>query len=316
MQSGKPFIVLATLLILAGCGGSEAEEFDLADPSDQQKLAISFIENFNQAKPISPIAADDITEDVAYQIADFYVAELLKTQGSVAGYKVGTFAKGQYDNGPVAGLSGPVTAVMFSKGIHNSGAHISVDCCNMSFVEADFAAVVASDAINDAQTDLEILAALSGFRPFIEMPDLLQPSDGSSNVGGIATNYDFRNAIIGELIETQATAEWVERLNNFNFQMTNENGELLAKGSIKNAYDPLYRARHLRDQLLKRGRPLKAGDLLSLGNMGAIRPLKPNQYFDPSQRPVFRGNIATVSYIGLNPDGIATVSVFIDRNSE
>ena len=313
MREINSIILIGGFIALTGCGNSGEENIDFTNPVDQKKLAVSFIDNFNQAKPISPISTDDISEVVAYQIADLYVEELLKTQGKIAGYKVGTFAKGEYDNGPVNGLSGPVTAAMFSKGIHKSGKHISVDCCNMSFVEADFAAIVGSVDINDAQTDKEILAALSGFRPFIEMPDLLQPSDGSSNVGGIATNYDFRNAIIGDLIETKATADWINRLNNFSFQMTNENGDLLAEGSIKDAYEPLYRVRHLRNRLLKRGRPLKAGDILSLGNMGAIRTLKPNLYFDPSTRPVFRGNIATVSYIGLDPSGPATVSVVIDR---
>jgi|TARA_B110000238_G_scaffold110527_1_gene120253 2-keto-4-pentenoate hydratase len=295
---------------------SHAQKLDLNIEVNQKILAESFIVNFNEAIPIPPIRAGDISEKVAYQIADLYVAELIKQEGKVVGYKVGTFAKGEYDNGPVNGLAGPVTAVMFSKSIHNSGAHISVDCCNMSFVEADFAAEVKSDAINNAETDLEILAALSGFRPFIEMPDILQPLGSDSNVGGIATNYDVRNAIIGDLIKSRATPEWIKRLNNFSFQMTNEKGELLAEGSIKDAYEPIYRVRHLRDQLLKRGRPLQEGDLLSLGNMGAIRPLKPNLYFDATIRPVFRGNIATVSYIGLDPKGTAKVSVVIDRLSD
>jgi 2-keto-4-pentenoate hydratase len=282
---------------------SHAQKLDLNIEVNQKILAESFIVNFNEAIPIPPIRAGDISEKVAYQIADLYVAELIKQEG-------------EYDNGPVNGLAGPVTAVMFSKSIHNSGAHISVDCCNMSFVEADFAAEVKSDAINNAETDLEILAALSGFRPFIEMPDILQPLGSDSNVGGIATNYDVRNAIIGDLIKSRATPEWIKRLNNFSFQMTNEKDELLAEGSIKDAYEPIYRVRHLRDQLLKRGRPLQEGDLLSLGNMGAIRPLKPNLYFDATIRPVFRGNIATVSYIGLDPKGTAKVSVVIDRLSD
>ena len=95
--------------------------------------------------------------------------------------------------------------------------------------------------------------------------------------------------------------------------MTNEEGEVLASGEIKSAYEPLYRVRHLRDQMMKRGRPLKAGDILSLGNMGAIRPLKPIPFFDPAIRPLFKGNTATVSYINLDPSGPATVSVVIDR---
>ena len=47
--------------------------------------------------------------------------------------------------------------------------------------------------------------------------------------------------------------------------------------------------------------------------MGAIRPLKENLYFDAITRPVFKGNVATVTYIGLDPRGPATVSVSIDR---
>lgn len=304
-------LILGFCLVLGAC--SEQSESDLTDLAAQQKLAKSFVDNFNNATPIDPIPAGEISEDVAYSIADLYVAELMKQEGDIAGYKIGTFAAGQYDNGPVGGLSGPVTAVMFKSGIHESGAHISVNCCNMSFVEADFAAVVGSDKINSAATDFELLAALSGFRPFIEMPDLLQPADGRSNVGGIATNYDFRNGIVGKLIKTEATEQWIKRLNSFEFTMTNEMGEILAEGRISDAYDPIYRVRHLRDQLLKRGRLLKTGDILSLGNMGAISPLKPNDYMDPAVRPVFRGNIATVSYIGLDPAGSASVSVIIDR---
>ncbi|MBL4603018.1 MAG: hypothetical protein JKY84_09735 [Emcibacteraceae bacterium] len=305
--------VFALVCFFVGIALANAQNYDLTQKDDQKKLGISFMANFKDAKPIFPIEASDISEQVAYQIADYFVEEQLKTRGTIAGYKVGTFAAGEYDNGPVNGLSGPITAVMFSKGIHQSGAHISINCCNMSFIEADFAAVVKSDAINNATTDMELLAALSGFLPFIEMPDLLQPSESSSDVGAIATNYDFRNAIIGDLIPTEASEEWINRLNNFHFQMTNEKGEILAEGMIKDAYEPLYRVKHLRDRLLARGRPLKAGDILSLGNMGAIRPLKPNQYFDPAVRPVFRGTIATVHYIGLDPKGAASVSVAIDR---
>jgi 2-keto-4-pentenoate hydratase len=309
------FKTLALILGFCLAFGARAEqsEPDLTDLAAQQKLAKSFVDSFNSATPIDPISAGKISEDVAYSIADLYVAELMKQEGDIAGYKIGLFVEGQYDNGPVDGLSGPVTAVMFKSGIHESGAHISVNCCNMSFVEADFAAVVGSDTINSATSDLELLAALSGFKPFIEMPDLLQPADGRSKIGGIATNYDFRNGIIGELIKTEATEQWIKRLNSFKFTMTNETGEILAEGSISDAYDPISHVRHLRDQLLKRGRLLKPGDILCLGNIGAARPLKPNDYMDPSVFPVFRGNIATVSYIGLDPVRPVSVSVIIDR---
>lgn len=302
---------------LTACGEEKVTfeaELDLNDPAVQEQIGRGYMANYLSKTPVEPLDQDMLTEEIAYNIADFFVDEQLKTRGEVAGYKVGTFAKGQFDNGPVNGLSGPVTAVMFTDGIHSSGFKISINCCNMSFVEADFGAVVASSAINTAETDLEILAALKGFVPFIEMPDILHFPGMGTDVASASTNYDFSNAILGDLIETEATEEWITRLNNFTFTMVNETGELLAEGSIADAYEPLYRIRHMRNQLAKRGRPLKEGDILSLGNMGAIRPLKENDYFDPVNRPVFRGNIATVNYIGLDPDGPSSVSVEIIRD--
>ena len=276
-----------------------------------QALAASFVDNFTRAVPIAAIPPGTMTEDEAYQVADFYVSALMRQYGAVAGYKIATFATGAYDRGPVNGLSGPKTAVMLSKGLLPSGAHIDIDCCNMTFVEADFVAEVGHDRINDAHTDVELLSALRGMRPFIEMPDLLEPASGRTDIEAIATNYDFRHGILGDLIPVEATAEGLTRLNTFTYQVTNESGEVLGGGAIADAYAPLYRVRALRDRLRQRGRRLKAGDYLSLGNMGTIRPLKANRYM-PDQ-PLFRGRQATVTYVGLDPRGPASVSVYIDR---
>ncbi len=124
----KSIIGIAILYSLAWSGFTYAQNYDLTNPEDQKRLGISFMNNFNEAKPIATIPAGELLEENAYKIADYYVEEQLKTRGTIAGYKIGTFAKGEYDNGPVDGLSGPITAVMFSNGIHGSGAHISIDC--------------------------------------------------------------------------------------------------------------------------------------------------------------------------------------------
>ena len=52
--------------------------------------------NFMHAKPITAIPVSELTEENAYKVADFYVEEQLKTRGTIAGYKLGTFAKGGY----------------------------------------------------------------------------------------------------------------------------------------------------------------------------------------------------------------------------
>jgi 2-keto-4-pentenoate hydratase len=276
-----------------------------------KELVSAFVQNYKTSSPITPIPEGSLTEDEAYQIVDAYVEVLMTTEGAVAGYKVGTFEAGIYDNGPVDGRTGPVTAIMFSSGLHQSDHHVSVNCCNFSFVESDFAAEVGSDAINEAETDLEILAALRGFHPFIEMPDILTTASGGSKFSGIATNYDFRTGIVGDLILVPATQAGLDRLNSFNYKMTNEHGDVLGEGDIRDAYEPIYRVRALRDRILKRGRRLKVGDILSLGNMGTIRPLKPGGIM--LSQPRFEGNIGTVTYYALDASGPASVSVYIDR---
>ena len=223
-------------MLLVGC---QTTNSNVGLSEEHRDLVAAFVENRRTATAITPIPEGTINEREAYRIADAYVAELMSTEGPVGGYKIGTFEKGLYDEGPVDGWSGPVTAVMFASGLYASGHHVSIDCCNFTFVEADFAAEVGSDAINDAQTDLEILAALKGFRPFIEMPDILTTAPGGSKFSGVATNYDFRTGILGDLVRVPATPVGLDQLNSFNYAMTNEQGEVLGEGSIVDAYEPV-----------------------------------------------------------------------------
>ena len=307
-MSERYALPLVGLALLAGC---QATGFGVPLSAEQRELVAAFVDNRRTATAITPIPANSISEREAYRIADAYVALLKKTEGPIGGYKIGTFEKGYYDNGPVDGWSGPVTAIMFASGLHPSGHRVSIDCCNFTFVEADFAAEVGSDAINDAQTDLEILATLKGFRPFIEMPDILTTAPGGSKFSGVATNYDFRNGILGDLVDVPASSEGLVRLNSFRYTMTNERGEILGEGSIADAYEPIDRVRALRDRVLWRGRRLKVGDILSLGNMGTIRPLKPGGIM--LDRPRFRGSAGTVTYYDLDPRAPVAVTVYIDR---
>ena len=302
---------LEMALVLLGLFVTAEAMADSKLPAEHQVLVDAFIQNYRTSTAIIPIPIGSLTEDEAYQIADAYVKELMATEGPVGGYKVGTFEAGIYDDGPIDGWSGPVTAIMHSNGLHESGHHVSVDCCNFTFVESDFAAEVGSDVINDAETDLEILAALKGFHPFIEMPDILTTASGGSKFSGVATNYDFRTGILGDLILVPATQAGLSRLNSFNYEMTNEHGKVLGEGNIRDAYEPIYRVRAIRDRILKRGRRLEVGDILSLGNMGTIRPLKPGGIM--LERPRFEGNIGTVTYYNLDSSGPVEVSAHIDR---
>ena len=77
----------------------------------------------------------------------------------------------------------------------------------------------------------------------------------------------------------------------------NRDGKVLATGKGKNLLgDPLNVVRWIRDTLKKQGKPLKKGDLLSLGTITKLMPAKP-------------GKMIRARYIGLDPKGPVEISV-------
>ena len=81
------------------------------------------------------------------------------------------------------------------------------------------------------------------------------------------------------------------------------------EGKINGWYKPLEVVKWLRDHLLSSGIRLKAGDILSLGNIGIIRQLHP----DSPRGPAYQSNSFTLSYYGLS-DQPVNVTIMIDRS--
>ena len=85
--------------------------------------------------------------------------------GGVAGYKTGG-----HDSGPSNPYfpSGGIRAFLFERIMRPSGTAVGIEQFRRGFLEADFAFRVGSESINDAQTDLEILAGLDAFIPLLK----------------------------------------------------------------------------------------------------------------------------------------------------
>ena len=93
-----------------------------------------------------------------------------------------------------------------------------------SFLEADFAFRVGSADINDAETDLEIFAGLDALVPFAEIPDPTSEPDDNGMIRGVVGNMSTRIALAGEPVPIGATQEWLDRLNNMEYAVLDENG--------------------------------------------------------------------------------------------
>ncbi len=88
--------------------------------------------------------------------------------GPVVGYKIGIYSKGArrtYQTDQARCWRAP------SRHAAARGEPVSAGFAFMPLAEADFLAVVGDDGINYARTPDEAYEHISGYRPFIEMPD-------------------------------------------------------------------------------------------------------------------------------------------------
>jgi len=119
-----------------------------------------------------------------------------------------------------------------------------------------------------------------------------------------AINVGARYGIMGEAIPLMATAEWTERLKNFTLQIYDEKGNLLTEGKSSSLLgNPLAVALWIRESLSREGKRLKKDDLLSLGSIGKMIPVKP-------------GTTLCARYIDLDPKGPVEVCVSFFKREE
>jgi 2-keto-4-pentenoate hydratase len=290
------------LVILLGCSTKDnsttsKNEIDHAI----QRMAKDFVE----LKPMQGFPYQDITLSEAYYWQGKMAEYLGVEYGGVIGYKTGGHNVGPtFPTFPPDGIRG----LLLEKMIFPSNSSVRLDATMRGFLEADLAFRVKDDSINEAQNDLEILAGLDAIIPFAEVPDPYY-EDGTRTVfGTVVSNMGSRFSFVGEPVLLEANELWLEKINNFTYAVHDENGVLIEEGKIKGWYEPLKVVYWLRDHLLLSGIRLKAGDLLSLGNIGIIRQLHPNS----PRGPAYQSNSFTLSYYGLSDQSVS-VTINVDR---
>lgn len=291
------------LPLLLGCASGEdsrltdeagirAEVARMADDFLNRRLLTGFVHEL-------PLAE-------AYRWQDEVVERLRPAMGEVVGFKTGGHDPGPKNpNFPPDGIRAQLLSGMFRE----DGASIRVEDTAAGFLEADFAFRVGDDSINDAETDLELLAGLDAVVPFAEIPDPYYDPGTASVERMIVSNMISRWAFAGEPVPLEATEEWLARLRSFDFAVLDEEGGVVQRGSMSEWYDPIAAVRWLRNQLRESGKRLLPGHLLSLGNLGIIR-----QIHEGSPRgPAYPSRRFRLEYYGLREEGPATVTIHIER---
>ena len=251
--------------------------------------------------------SQDVTLPQAYELQDEFVEITSRSLGEVIGYKTGGHHVGSaFPFFPPEGIRGSMQSGKFLP----SGSTVDANSTINGFLEADVAFRVGSAAINNAQSDLEILASLDAFIPFAEVPDAYFVEATRSPTAYVVANLGNGYMFTGEPVPLEATEEWLEKLNSFTFAAMNENGDIIEEGQIAGWYKPLTVIRWLRDQLLQTGHTLEPGQLLSLGNIGITRQLHDR----PNNPPGYRMNQFRLEYYGLVDGETPFVTINLERH--
>ncbi len=297
-------ITLAMLLAISTTNLSFAAAADAEEAAiraDLQQMAEDFVSlRQMQGFPYEMPLAD------AYHWQDEMVEIMRPMLGGVAGYKTGG-----HDPGPGFATFPPegIRAYVLQGMLREDGDTIRVEDTVVGFLEADFAVRVGDAAINQAESDLEILAGLDAIVPFAEVPDPYYDPETRSINGTIVANMGTRMSFTGTPVPIEANADWLQRIRTFEFAVVDEHGTVIDSGTMDGWYDPIAVVRWLRDQLAESGKELIPGQLLSLGNVGIIRQIHENS----PRGPAYESDRFQLEYYGLTDGEPATVTINIDR---
>ncbi len=298
--------LVSALILLAGCAKeqSNATSQSLLTSDDIYQEVQDIADQFLTHQPMQgfehtmPLAQ-------AYVWQDKFAEYMRPTMGSVIGYKTGGHDPGPgFATFPPEGIRGLILDGMMLP----SGTAITLNQTRRGFLEADFAFRVGSADINQAQSDMELLAGLDAIIPFAEIPDPYYEIGTRSINGTIVANMGSRMSFVGEPLIIEASPAMMENINTFSFAVHDENGVEIDTGTMANWYKPLDVVRWLRDHVHKSGKLLQPGQLLSLGNIGIIRQLHENS----PRGPAYQSNAFILSYYGLS-DTPVSVTININR---
>ena len=239
-------------------------------------VAVSLFQHYSAGYP-APVLTEGLSSRQIDVVHLNFVRRLIADagdEGGVVGYKVAL-------TNPVAqaqlGISHPLYGFLIENMLLEDGASLPLEFGSRPQAEGDLMVRVGSADINQAETDLELLAGLDAVIPFLELPDLIYREDAILNAGAlVAVNVGARYGVLGDPVELSSGDEGLEQLANIRVVLNNDQGQFLVEGnSTALLGHPINVLRWLRDTLHTQGVDLRPGDLLSLGSITASVPLDP-----------------------------------------
>jgi 2-keto-4-pentenoate hydratase len=201
--------------------------------------------------------------DTAYAIQDINTQRALNNGRRLVGKKIGltSFAVQQQ-----LGVDSPDFGMLFKDMAFVDGQTIPFQKLIQPKVEAEIALVLKAD-LTQAQHRIEDIVAATDYAvAAIEVVDSRIENWKISLLDTVADNASSAAFVLGQQKVPLTDVDWV----NCQMQMTRQ-GEVVSQGQGKACLDnPLNAAVWLADEMVKRGRPLQAGDIVLTGALGPM----------------------------------------------
>lgn len=287
--------------LLKGCARPALSQSSTTTPTTStvatpQTIAEQLATHYLKKQP-APELPLPLTLDQAWQVQEQFIEKLIPSLGQRIGYKAGltnAIAQQRFQ------ISHPVRGTLLEKMLVKSGANIPANFGTRPILEGDLIVRVSSETINQASTPQDVLNAIDAVIPFLELADLVYAEEAKINASSIiAINVGARLGIIGTPIPLTPDQDWQTRLKRMKLQILEETGtpkELATGDGQALLGDPLSVVLWLKDSLKAQGKSLKKGDLLSLGTITPVVPVK-------------AGAKISAQYLDLDPKGTVEISV-------
>lgn len=234
--------------------------------------------------PIRNIVGTDSDIDVGYAIQDFNTEADVAAGRRVCGRKIGVTAQAVMD---MIGVDQPDFGTLFADMEFGDGVPIPSERLIQPRAEAEVALVLEHDLDKGEHSFNDIIWATAYALPSIEVVDSRIADWDISIVDTVADNASCGLYVLG------GRPVGLDKVDLRTVPMVmNVNGEEATTGvGAACLYHPLNSARWLADTLSARGIPLRAGDVVMTGSLGAMKPIAAGDSVDADFGPL--GTVTT-----------------------
>lgn len=206
-------------------------------------------------------------------VQDKLVAIFAQPLGEVLGFKLGLTNPAIQQR---FGIDHPIRGAIFHATLRAaSGAEIEARFAAVPVLEADMLVRIAMGGVEAALNDhAALIRHVDQVIPFIELPDLVYAPEYRPSLGDVlAINVGARLGVVGRPIAVTRSADFIAALGQMSVSLHQDGREISRAPGAAILGHPLNALAWIARDLARDGRPLRAGDMVSLGAFSPPQPV-------------------------------------------